>query len=70
MKLPEQLNGYELLDEKIGDGTYAKVWLAKHKKTGEIVAIKIIHKEAEFKEVRYDNIELIQKHTIFIFKKK
>jgi serine/threonine protein kinase len=42
----EGLNAYEKM-EKLGEGTYGVVYKAKHKQTGEIVAVKKIRLEKE-----------------------
>jgi serine/threonine protein kinase len=60
-----EINKYYSLKNKIGEGTYGKVWLAIHNETREKVAIKILNKHKISSE---EDIKRI-KREIFILKR-
>ena len=49
--IPESLGNYKL-QQKIGSGSFAEVWLAVHEKTNKTVAVKIISK-SKFNETKH-----------------
>eukprot|EP00126_Sphaerothecum_destruens_P006682 Sdes_comp19479_c0_seq2m10961 len=59
------VNKYEKLD-KIGQGTFGEVFKAKHRDTGEIVALKKVLMDNE-KEGVFFNTLLVQVASIFYF---
>ncbi|GBG16225.1 Protein kinase, putative, partial [Hondaea fermentalgiana] len=57
-------NVYELV-EQIGEGTYGTVWKAQHKRSGELVAIKIIPVDEDMTELEAEIDILGRCHSEF-----
>lgn len=63
-KIPK-VKDYELL-EKIGKGSFSKVFKARHCKTGEYVAIKRINKDSLEKKLGANYKDILQRELMIL----